>query len=138
MAPYSQPSIPCSLKTRTDKHSLLVVLPPSHPRVGVHAVDQVVHLRVVLPPVALVGLRNKNCHCHKEEEQAEEQDGEQGCRIYHLSGQSRSCYICNAVPLPHSLITMAGWSDGSRSCGPRGLLDLWWPGAWGVWLRHGG
>lgn len=51
-------------------------LPRSHPRVAVHAVDQVVHLGVVLPPVALVGLRDEHGHRHQEEEQAEEQDGQ--------------------------------------------------------------
>ena len=50
------------------------VLSPSHPRVCVHAIDQVVHLGVILPPVAFIGLCDEHCHSDQEEEQAKEQD----------------------------------------------------------------
>lgn len=53
-----------------------VVLIPSHPRVCVHAIDQVVHLGVILPPVAFIGLCDEHCHSDQEEEQAKEQDSE--------------------------------------------------------------
>lgn len=60
--------------------------PRSHARVRVHAIDQIVHLCIVLPPIALIGLRHKHYHYHKKEKQTKQQDGQQRPLIDQLRG----------------------------------------------------
>lgn len=66
---------------------------PSHAWVGVHAVDEIVNLAVVLPVVALVGLLDKHEHRDQKQERSTDQHGKQKGRIGQLPAQGTAQYF---------------------------------------------
>lgn len=66
---------PRHLETRPPS-LVLGPLPVSHPWIWIHPIDQVVHLCVVLPPIALVRLHHKHDDRHHEEKQTKHQNSQ--------------------------------------------------------------
>lgn len=63
---------------------------PSHLGVRVHAVDQVVHLRVLLLAVAFVGLQKQKGQRHDEERHPEQEHRQEEACVHQSPGQGLS------------------------------------------------